>query len=669
MAQDIAAWRQSNQVELVRQLDAVREALERYSERVRSGEPKQPAEPLRHESGERMAPPAAIDVVCGAFGLTGFERSILLLCAGVELDARYPAACAAAQGDEQRPYPTFSLALAALPDAHWSALAPAAALRRNLLIQVGDGSSLTMSSLRIDERILHFLCGINLVDERLAPLLETSPADEDLVPSHREVAEQITATWTQAVRSRPACIQLTGPDAHAKRTISSAACAAVGMGLLTLNAEALPATQAELETILRLVEREAVLFRAAVLVDADSLDSTDAARAASVLRLIERLPGAVLLSTRERRTPRHRTLVTIEVRKPRIEEQRGLWRSALGEGAQNLNGTLRELGAQFDVGAHTIRAAAIEARASVSSRRRGRSGDDAPSAPELAAAAWSACRAQARPRLDDLAERIDTRAGWEDLILPEQQKSVLHEIASHVRRRSVVYEDWGFASRGGRGLGISALFAGVSGTGKTMAAEVIAHDLELDLYRVDLSATVSKYIGETEKNLARIFDAAEEGGAVLLFDEADALFGKRSEVKDSHDRYANIEVSYLLQRMESYRGLAILTTNLKSAVDTAFMRRLRFVVQFPFPDASHRAEIWRRIFPASTPTEGLDPDKLAQLAVSGGNIRNAALNAAFVAADAGEPVGMRHVLRAAQSEYAKLEKTLTEAETMGWLDG
>jgi SpoVK/Ycf46/Vps4 family AAA+-type ATPase len=195
---------------------------------------------------------------------------------------------------------------------------------------------------------------------------------------------------------------------------------------------------------------------------------------------------------------------------------------------------------------------------------------------------------------------------------------------------------------------------------------VLANELSLDLYRIDLSQVVSKYIGETEKNLRRVFDAAEEGGAILLFDEADALFGKRSEVKDSHDRYANIEVSYLLQRMEDYRGLAILTTNMKSALDTAFLRRIRFIVQFPFPDAAQRAEIWRRIFPRETPTEGLDMNRLARLNVTGGNIRNIALNAAFLAADAGEPVRMCHLLRAARSEYAKLEKPLTESEIGGW---
>jgi SpoVK/Ycf46/Vps4 family AAA+-type ATPase len=219
---------------------------------------------------------------------------------------------------------------------------------------------------------------------------------------------------------------------------------------------------------------------------------------------------------------------------------------------------------------------------------------------------------------------------------------------------------------GSRGLGISVLFTGESGTGKTMASEVLANELQLNLYRIDLSQVVNKYIGETEKNLKQIFDAAEEGGAILLFDEADALFGKRSDVKDSHDRYSNIEVSYLLQRMEAYGGLAVLTTNMKSALDKAFLRRIRFVVPFPYPDASLRAGIWRRIFPPNTPVLDLDIEKLSRLSVPGGNIRNIALNAAFLAADEGQPVQMSHIARAARSEYSKLEKVLSNTEIGGW---
>jgi SpoVK/Ycf46/Vps4 family AAA+-type ATPase len=275
---------------------------------------------------------------------------------------------------------------------------------------------------------------------------------------------------------------------------------------------------------------------------------------------------------------------------------------------------------------------------------------------------WGACLAHTRPRMDQLAQRIDPKATWGDIVLPEEQSTLLHQIADQVGRRVRVYDEWGFRQKMNRGLGISALFAGESGTGKTMAAEVMANDLRLNLYRIDLSTVVSKYVGETEKNLRRLFDAAEDGGAILFFDEADALFGKRSEVKDSHDRYANIEISYLLQRMEAYRGLAILATNMKSALDQAFMRRLRFVIDFPFPGPADRRRIWEMIFPAETPVEGLDYAWLSRLNLTGGSIHNIALNAAFLAARRGTPVTMPLVLEAARTEFLKLERPVNEAD-------
>jgi SpoVK/Ycf46/Vps4 family AAA+-type ATPase len=243
---------------------------------------------------------------------------------------------------------------------------------------------------------------------------------------------------------------------------------------------------------------------------------------------------------------------------------------------------------------------------------------------------------------------------------------ILWQLVAHVRQRAVVYQGWGFERVLRRGLGITALFAGPSGTGKTLAAEVVARELGLDMFVIDLSQVVSKYIGETEKNLRRVFDAAERGGAVLLFDEADALFGKRSEVKDSHDRYANLEVSYLLTRMETYRGLAVLTTNQKKALDAAFTRRLRFVVDFPFPDAGERAQIWRRVIPAEVPVESLEIDRLARLTVAGGSIRNIALGAAFLAAEEGAAVSMRHLLASTRAEYVKNERTLVATEVSSW---
>ncbi|HJU55667.1 MAG TPA: ATP-binding protein, partial [Pyrinomonadaceae bacterium] len=419
-----------------------------------------------------------------------------------------------------------------------------------------------------------------------------------------------------------------------------------------LRAADVPPSVAEREALARLWEREAVLQGSALLLEQDEQENTHA-----VLSFIESVRGMLFVAGREILRPRQRPALRLDVRKPSAAEQRELWHKVLGPLAQELNGELELLTSHFDFGMETIRAASVQAREGFV-----RESDVAPG-PVL----WDACRVQGRMRLDDLAQHIEPRAAWEDLVLPEHQLRSLREIAAHVRRRAKVYETWGFASKGTRGLGISALFTGASGTGKTMAAEVLANELRLDLYRIDLSQVVSKYIGETEKNLRRVFDAAEESGAVLLFDEADALFGKRSEVKDSHDRYANIEVSYLLQRMEEYRGLAVLTTNLKTALDKAFLRRLRFVVQFPFPDAVARARIWEKIFPPDTPTTNLDAKKLARLSIAGGNIRNIALNAAFLAADENASVTMAHLLRAARGEYEKLEKPLTETESGGWV--
>jgi vesicle-fusing ATPase len=331
-----------------------------------------------------------------------------------------------------------------------------------------------------------------------------------------------------------------------------------------------------------------------------------------------------------------------------------LWGEWLGTPVPaDVETAVEEIAQHFRLGARAVAGIAREMVVSA--------GPDEPDV-DVAAALRRLCRERARVRLDGLAQRIAPEATWDDLVLPAGHLELLHDIARHVRHRTQVYERWGFAERESRGLGVTALFAGESGTGKTLAAEVLAADLGLDLYRIDLSATVSKYIGETEKNIRRLFDAAEASGAVLLFDEADALFGKRGEVKDGHDRYANLEVAYLLQRMESYHGLAILTTNMRSHIDRAFLRRLRFVIQFPFPDRDQRADIWRRVFPAAAPLHGIDPDALARMTVPGGSIRSIALSAAFAAAEDGTPVTVDHVMRAARVEYAKSERSLTDAE-------
>ncbi|MEM9903918.1 MAG: ATP-binding protein [Cyanobacteria bacterium P01_D01_bin.44] len=630
------------------------------------------------EIATSMDSPPALERICYQFDLSDFERSLLLLCAGPELDASFAASCAEAQGDPNQPHPTFSLALAALPQPNWQAITPDAALRRWHLIDLGPGPTLVTSPLRINERILHTLVGLPALDAQLAGVISPAPAPEELPPSHQAIAERLVTTWRQVEEAANVpVIQLCGLERADKHAIAAMACAMVGLHLHVMLAHTLPTAAADLSTLARLWEREAGLLPGALLLDGDDLEVSDRPRHNALTWFIESVGGPLIITGQERRRarPQHRTLITYDVTKPSAPEQRQLWKRTLDarlEGTPligpQLNGQLEPLVAHFDLTAPAIRSALVELDIDAMPLQDEAGPADASARQaSMVEVLWETCRVQARPRLDDLAHRIDALATWDGLVLPKAQKTLLREIVIHVRQRMTVYERWGFARQSKRGLGVSALFAGGSGTGKTMAAEVIARELQLDLYRIDLSATVSKYIGETEKNLARVFDAAEAGGTILLFDEADALFGKRSEVKDSHDRHANIEVSYLLQRMESYQGLAILTTNMQDALDPAFLRRLRFIVQFPFPNAVQRTQIWQRIFPSDTPTEALDIEKLARLNMAGGNIRNIALNAAFLAADTDEPVGMNHLLRATRSEYAKLQKPLTEADVKDWI--
>jgi hypothetical protein len=623
-------------------------ALEALRHRV-AGTDAAAAVERRDELAGAMSTPPAIDGIAAAFGLSPFERDVLLLSAGVELETTVARACATAHGDPARPYATFSLAMGTLSDSHWSATTPAAPLRRWHLVELSHPELPTTSPLRIDERLLHALTGIAYLDPRIealaepllpSPLLPSPPLSATL----RTVADRLVAAWSSADTRG---VHLSGRRQSDLRAVVSTASTDLNLLPVCLRAADLPAPPAERDLLARLCERETVLSGRSWLVDiGDHGDVTERLAVQLAVRL--QAPVAVIS-----RIPLDaETLTAVEVPPADADERRTAWRSALGP-APDLTGWVDRVAGQFDLGLAGIAAAAAEVRSELDREDAG---------PRL----WDACRRQARGDLDELTERIEPRAGWPDLVLPAAQLTLLREIAAHVRHRLTVFDDWGFGARTTRGSGVAALFAGPSGTGKTYAAEVLAAELRLDLHRVDLSQVVSKYIGETEKNLRRIFDAAEAGGAVLLFDEADALFGKRSEVKDSHDRYANIEVSYLLQRMETYRGLAILTTNLKSALDSAFLRRLRFVVQFPFPDAVGRAEIWRRIFPSTLPTDGLDLATLARLSVSGGTIRNVALAAAFLAVDAGEPVRMTHVRAAARTEYAKLERPLTDAEVAGW---
>ena len=613
-----------------------------------------PAPQIDEEATEH---PPALMVLAERLGLGEFERHTLLLCAAMELDTRMGALCAKAQQDPARNYPTFALALTLFDQPVWDALSPERPLRFWRLIEINQPGAqpLITSALKADERIVNYIKGLNYLDDRLAPLvMPVARNDAPLPPSQAGVADVIVRQLQRLEGSgRLPVLQLLGSDSQSKLQIVQHALAHVGLTLYRVNADALPTQTADHETFVRLWQRESALLPIALYVDAAQVERSGNPHASAIHRLFSRRPGVVFLDTRDSWPELGRDSISLDVTKPTPAEQHAVWTAALGEaGGDNP----ARLSGQFNLNAAEIRGLAADALAA--------SADD-PDA--LGAVLWEMCVSQSRPILDQLAHALQPKATWEDLELAAPEKTLLRQIAAQVKARKAVYDDWGFRERMNRGLGITVLFAGESGTGKTMAAEVIANDLGLALYRIDLSAVVSKYIGETEKNLRKLFDAAEDGGAILFFDEADALFGKRSEVKDSHDRYANIEINYLLQRMEAYRGLAILATNMKSSLDGAFMRRLRFIVNFAFPGPAERKAIWENVFPSKTPLADIDFQRLAKLNVTGGSVQNIAINAAFLAAQAGSPVTMPIILDAARAEFRKLEKPINEAD-FRWLE-
>ena len=648
----IAIWQDRNQAYLGAALRAIRLRLEEAAGGGVSVANELAAAHAVMVEAEAGDPPPAAVILRQLLGLSPFELDVLVICAAMELDSRTAGLCARAQPDLNRPYPTFALALTLFEDAAWDALSPARPLRRWRLIEINQPGAqpLTTSALRADERIVSYLKGLNYLDDRVTPLVLPMHAADGIgtLPlSQQRLVDSVTACLQNGAETRHLpVVQLVGTDSASKQLIATHVAGALNLDLYRMPVELLPSQPNELETFARLWQRESLLMPIALYVDAHEAEKPHDTHVSALNRFLARSAGVVFLDTRDALACPDRMSQLFDVAKPTSLEQQAAWAALLGT---TCNGLAEKLAEQFDLNLGTIHQ--VSAAAQVAS---GAAGDTT--------RVWDACLACTRPRLNTLAQRLEPRAVWDDLVLPEPEVKLLRQITAQAGQRAKVYDHWGFRRRMSRGLGISALFAGPSGTGKTMAAEVLANGLHLNLYRIDLSAVVSKYIGETEKNLARLFDAAEDGGAILFFDEADALFGKRSEVKDSHDRYANIEVNYLLQRMEAYRGLAILATNMKSALDQAFLRRLRFIVNFPFPGAAERKTIWAKVFPPETETADLDFDRLAALALTGGSIHNVALSAAFLAAQAHRPVTMALVFEAARAEFRKLEKPINESD-------
>lgn len=585
--------------------------------------------------------PPALLTLCRLCGLNRFERDVLVLAAAGD-EHGFGRVFGYVHDDATLPHPSRYIAgaLFCSTDAEEMAAAacflPSAPLFRFALLADGPAGGLPAADrpLALDPRVGEYLRGLYAPDERVTDALTPVPA-LPLPPAFAALADQLAARLAAGDRLP---VQLVGGDLGDRLAVAAKLAARLGLRPVRLDPARVP-VGSERGPFLRLLAREALLGGLLPVLDTGD-DAPGPAH-----DLAARVPVLFVLGGRHRAPLDRRTLPATL---PALAgpARVALWAAALGPAAAALNGTVEAVAAQFEFDPQRAARAVADAGAA-----------GATITPD---SLWAACREQTAGGLDQLARRIEPVYDWDDLVVPDAVGTQLRDLAGQVALRARVYGEWGFGAKLSRGRGISALFAGPSGTGKTMAAEVLARHLGLDLYRVDLSGVVSKYVGETERNLRTIFDAADRSGVILFFDEADALFGKRTEVKDSHDRFANIEINYLLQRMEEYRGLAVLATNRKGDLDRAFLRRLRFLVDFPFPDPDHRQRIWQRAFPPQVPTAGLDLSALAGLELSGGNIRNIALDAAFLAAQAGTGVEMGHVVRAARRECAKADKAFTE---------
>ncbi len=646
MVEDFDNWSKANQEFLAKAIQFIYKKVERYyqdDDHISKPDFLKKLHQLKEEA-KTIQPLLPFIQLSDKLQLSDFEQEVLLLAAAPEFDSEFGNLLNKNGLPSQ---PTFSLAFSIFSGEHWDAISPNAPLRYWQLINVNKTNTLVNSLLSINEQILHYIAGVKGMNEKLSKILEPVQPHKKLVLSQIKLAEFILNTHVSQneINKQPAIFFL-GSEQTDKRKIAGYIGAQTGLIFHAISEYSIPNDISEISELALLWNREALLNNYALFLDAANLDIHDKIKMQSLICFIKKVQSLLIVSSEQWMPETGKNQFVFDIQKPFVSEQLKLWKQHLNKKVNNQK--LSAFVSQFSMNSDMIDKACIELDYIINNKK-GRSVN-------ISSNLWKICCRLTRPQLEGMAQRIEPDAKWNDLVLPDMQKEVLKEIAIHVRQRSKVYSTWGFEKKDARGLGITALFAGESGTGKTMAAEVLANELQLDLYRIDLSKVINKYIGETEKNLKKIFDAAENGGAILLFDEADALFGKRSDVKDSHDRYSNIEVSYLLQRMEAYRGLAILTTNMKSALDKAFLRRIRFMIQFSFPDLAQRTEIWTKIFPVDTPKKNLNIEQLAKLNLSGGNIRNVALNAAFLAADVDESVQMTHISQAAKSEYLKLEK-------------
>ena len=497
-------------------------------------------------------------------------------------------------------------------------------------------------AIRPNDRVIELARGRVSLDAQLRGIATLQSAVE-VRRDTAAIAIAVPRELSRAVERSDVFIIATGNEGSGRATLLRHAISSSGAAVLTIRSAGLAAEHERFTRELRAIVRECRLHGAApLLLDIDSLSDRE--------QIVERellyaFPGTVLATSREACTwTTHRALVSIPVSLPDESSRTEMWRRALPDATMEV---VEECARRYVVSPGMMMRTASAVTASC--RNVGAIEVDR---------VHGALRSQLERRLTGLAQRIEVRQSWDDLVLPVDQFDLLIELVARVRHRRHVLTDWGFADKVGKGLGLSALFSGPPGTGKTMIAGLIARELGLDLYQVDLSRIVSKYIGETEKQLATLFEAAESGHAILLFDEADSLFGKRTDVTSSNDRYANLEVNYLLQRMEAFQGIAILTTNHERAIDPAFQRRLAFHIRVPMPDDDERAALWTRMIPdRADRDDDLDVVGLGtKFVMSGGYIKNAVVRAAYLAADAGTPITNALLWRSARAEYEAMGK-------------
>ncbi|PTS88828.1 ATPase, partial [Sphingomonas sp. HMWF008] len=613
---------------------AVERLLEDYA-RSRSRGIGRPDRPAPADLGAPVDG-SALDALAKWFSLSTFEVAVIALAAGFETSPDMANLCALAQGDPAAPYPTTLLALAVFADlegASQARFAPTATLRHWHLITLDQPDHISRLQTRfgLPDAMLSFLVGEPVVDAALAEMIRPLELGPQL-PADTALARRLARTLRTA--GEGAALHLAAEPSRRALGIVAGAAAALRTTPFVLPLASLTAEVVR-DGFFRLWQRDRLALGGALIVSFE--EAPGEVQLTMLARLIGELSGPLFLVGTGGQS--------IAVRAPGAVIRVSLPREDPGEVAdhlaprlgQSVSPDLREITTRFRLPLPTLESCAAVARATAEE-----AGEPAP-VEATQTAFLRLLRDQVREAMSGLADPITVRMTLEDLVVPTAARTVLDQVIARQRNRSKVMEEWGFATSGGGPQGMSVLFAGPSGTGKTMAAEALAHALSLDLYRVDLSRIVDKYIGETEKRLSALFDAAESTDAILLFDEADVLFGRRTEVRDSHDHYANLEVGYLLQRIEAFRGIAILTTNLANAIDEAFARRFAFSLHFEFPSVDERRRIWRGAFPAAAPVAGLDWDRLARLTLTGGQIRVVSLNAAMLAANEADAISMRHV--------------------------